>query len=1016
MRPANDMPSLRQPSGRGRVILIAAAVVLFLLVTSLRQIADFWTDFLWFESVELQSVWSRTLAAKVGLGVFFVVLLFVLLWLNLQIADRLSPVFHPMGPEDDLLNRYHQIVDQRAGGLRVTVALVFALITGLSMSGQWNEWLQFTHAREVGQVDPQFGLDIGFYLFRLPFLVAVVDWLFASLVIVIIVTTVAHYLNGGIRLQSPLERVTPQVKVHLSVLLAVLALVKGADYYLQRFSILFSTRGTVDGASYMEVNAQLPALHLLLFIAVGAFVLFLVNISRRGWALPAVAVGIWLFVQLVVGGVYPWVYQRFVVTPEESAKETVTIERNIAATREAYGLEVEEKNFSVSVNPADGVRAVTENATVTRNVQLLDPERVLDAFNKKQSVQAPLSFNRVATDRYVMNLADGTPEPTQVVISNREMSTQDVPSPSWQSEKLNYTHGYGFALAAGNAVAQDGAPNFAVYGVPVRNTTAIQLNDQRPNNYYFSPSSQVSTIPDYSVVNTESPEFDYAQGQGVPREEGDSGGVAIDSFLKRAAFYLRFNDFDLLISKYIQDDSRILYVRDIRQRAMAAAPFLAFDSNPYPAVVDNRTYFILDAYTTSSHYPNSQHYPSGGTDPSVLRERPFNYVRNSVKVVVDSYSGDMKFYVMDETDPVIRVWQDAYPELFVTKSIMSKSLRDHLRYPEDLFTVQTDLWGRYHISDPAKFYNRDGAWEPPAQPAEKPAPPAAGNQAVQSPLAVGPQAVEQRSKMKLDRMRPNYVLNQLQDDVRANFMLLRAYQPFSEEDNKLQLTSFMVARCDGDDLGKLQVYRVDSDREVEGAGYVANQMQTNAEVSGKVSLLNQQGSSVLFGDLQLVPIDRTLVFVRSMYVVTNDTPLVQNVILSWGPNVYVEPTLRAALQRAFPTSDPQTWEATQRLFQPGTVPPPGTPPGTGPSAPSSAPPVSGDVQALLSDATRLYNEAQEAQLRGETVEWARKTEEAEALVRRANAAASPSTTATTAPPPESSTTSTSTAAPAAPAP
>jgi uncharacterized membrane protein (UPF0182 family) len=467
MRPANDMPGLRQPSGRGRIILIVAAVALFLFVTSLRQIAEFWTDFLWFQSVDLESVWSRTLGAKVGLGAFFVLLLFVLLWLNLQIADRISPAFHPLGPDDDLLNRYHQIVDQRAGGLRVIVALILAVITGGGMSGRWSEWLLFTNAGTVGRNDPQFDLDLGFYLFRLPFLAAVVDWMFASLVIVILVTTVAHYVNGGIRLQSPLERVTPQVKMHLSVLLAALALVKAADYYLQRYQILFSTRGAVDGASFMEVNAQLPALNLLLFIAVAAVLLFLVNISRRGWALPAVAVGIWLFVQLVVGGIYPFVYQRFVVTPEESAKESVAIQRNITATREAYGLDdVEEKDFQVSDNVADGVKAIDDNPSITRNVQLLDPDRVLDAFRKKQSVKAPLTFNRVATDRYPMVVPDGSgaTELTQVVIANREMSTADVPSPSWQSEKLNYTHGYGFALAAGNAVDQDGAPAFAVSG------------------------------------------------------------------------------------------------------------------------------------------------------------------------------------------------------------------------------------------------------------------------------------------------------------------------------------------------------------------------------------------------------------------------------------------------------------------------------------------------------------------------------------------------------------------------
>jgi uncharacterized membrane protein (UPF0182 family) len=1002
------------------------AVALFLLVTSIRQIAEFWTDFLWFQSVELESVWSRTLGAKVGLGAFFVMLLFVLLWLNLQIADRISPAFHPMGPDDELLSRYHQIVDQRASGVRVLVAFLFAVVTGGGMASRWNDWLLFTNAVDVGRTDPQFGNDIGFYLFKLPFLVAVTDWLFASLVIVLLVTTVAHYVNGGIRLQSPVERVTPQVKAHLSVLLAALALVKASQYFLERYEVLFSTRGTVDGASYMEVNAQLPALNLLLLIALAAFVLFLVNIRRRGWALPAVAVGIWLFVWVVAAGAYPFVFQRFIVTPEESAKEQTTIRHNIDATREAYGLtDVDEKDFEASDKPDEGAKSITANPSITRNVQLLDPDRVLDAFNKKQSIQAPLEFNRVATDRYPMVTPDGSSELTQVVIANREMSTADVPSPSWQSEKLNYTHGYGFALAAGNAVDQDGAPSFAVQGVPVTHTSAIDVNDERPDNYYFNqPAGQASTIPDYSVVDTGSPEYDYAKGQGVPRSvEGNSGGVVIDSFLKRAAFYVRFTDFDLLLSNYITDQSRILYVRDIRQRALAVAPFLAFDSSPYPAVVDGRTVFILDAYTTSERYPNAQHYPNDGSDLPLLRRRAFNYVRNSVKVVVDTYSGSLKFYVVDETDPLIQAWQHAYPELFTPPAGITRSLREHLRYPEDLFTVQTDMWGRYHIDDPAKFYNRDGAWEPPPQPSDQPVPTDRAAAAAQSAAAQNAGLIEQRSLMKLDRMRPNYVLNQLQDDARPNFMIQRAYQPYSEETNKQQLTSFIVGRSDGDDLGKLQVYRVKG-AEVEGAAYVANQMQTNGTVSEKVSLLNQQGSSVLFSDLQLVPIDKTVVYVRSMYVVTNNTPLVQYVILSWGPNVYVEPTLRAALKRAFPDSDPQTWEALARGVAPTSTPPgttnPSAPPGTGPAPPSTAPPAVGDVQALLNDAGRLFDEAADAQKAGNTVLWAQRLEEAEQRVRDANRALSGSTTTapvtTTVASPSSTTTAPSTTAPPAPPP
>lgn len=1005
MSTADDLPLLRRPAGRNRIVLILVAVALFLLVTSLRQIAELWTDLLWFQSVGLQSVWTTTLATKVGLGVFFVALLFVLLWLNLFIADRASPPFHPLGPDDDLLTRYHQLVDRRAGALRVIVAAVFAIVTGGGMSSQWNEWLLFTNGVQVGRTDPQFGLDLGFYLFRLPFLTAAVDWLFASLVIVLLVSTVAHYLNGGIRLQASYERVTAQVKAHLSVLLALLALVKAIDYYLQRFQVLYSTRGAVDGASFTEDKAQLPALNLLLFIALAAFVLFLVNIRWRGWALPAVGVGLWLFVQLVIGQAYPAVYQRFIVTPEESAKEAVPIARNIAATREAYGLDgVEEKEFQASDSAADAAQAIDANPTITRNVQLLDPNRVLDAFQRKQSVQAPLVFNRVATDRYRMRAPDGTDELTQVVIANREMSVTAVPSKSWQSEKLNYTHGYGFALAAGNAVDQSGAPNFAVYGVPLQATDAFTVNDQRLNNYYFNQvptgAQSAPTIPDYSVVDTDSAEFDFARNKATTRHVDDkAGGVPIDSFLRRAAFYLRFGDFDLLLSQYIKDESRILYLRDIRQRALAAAPFLAFDSSPYPAVVDGETVYVLDAYTTSDYYPNAQHYPNERLDVPSLRFRSFNYVRNSVKVVINTYSGDMKFYVVDENDPIVRAYQQAFPDLFTPRAEISQSLREHLRYPEDLFTVQTDMWGRYHISDPDAFYNRDGAWEPPPRPAETPSPPAGAAGAAQVANQPG-SLVDTRSKVKLDRMAPSYVLNQLQDDPRPNFMLLRSFQPYSTGDEtKLKLTSFMVARCDGDDLGKLQIYHL-TGPEVLGPAYVASQMQTNNVVSSKVSLLDQHGSSVLFSDLMVVPIDRTIVFVRSMYVVANDTPLVQFVVVSWGSNIYIDTTLRAALRAAFPRSDPQTWEeerspAPDETGSSGETGGSSSSSSTIPPAPPSSTASDSDVALVLDEATRLYDEAADAQRRNDTEVWIQKLNEAEARVRDAQKLAAGASTTTT---------------------
>lgn len=1022
MREPNDMPrSRRGAPGRGRVFLIIAAILLFLLFTSLRQIAEFWTEYLWFDSVNFSKVWSKTLFMKLELGALFTGVFFLVLWINLLIADRISPKFRPLGPDEELLHRYHLLVDRRAGTLRVVISAVFAVITGAGMSAQWQEWVLFNNGGDFGVADPQFQMDVGFYVFRLPFLVAVVDWLFASLVIVLLISAVAHYLNGGIRLQSPFERVTPQVKAHLSVLLAMLALAKAADYYLQRFQILFSERGVVNGGSYTEVNAQLPALSLLLFIAVMSLLLFLLNIRRRGWVLPIVAVGLWAFVQLAVGTAYPAIFQRIVVVPEESTKEAQAISNNIKATRAAYGLDkIVTKDFSASPDIAEATRAVDRHPETVRNIQLLDPKNINETFQKLQSQVSPSAFARVATDRYMMKIPGGTSALTQVVVANREVNASSIPQQRWEGLHLSYTHGYGLALAAGNAVTQGGAPDFAVRDIPVVTVAdKIDLPVTQPNNYYFNtpggPNSDQAI--QYSIVGTTAPEFDFEKTtqQDQAKSYAGSGGVALDSLGRRVAFFLKFNDPNLLISQFITDQSRILFLRDIRQRAVTAAPFLEFDSNPYPVVENGHTVYVLDAYTTSDNYPNSQRMPRSASND--LRNENFNYVRNSVKAVIDTYDGSVSFYVVDNKDPVVEAWKAAFPELFKEIATMSQDLRQHLRYPEDIFNVQTDMWGRYHIDDPSSFYSKTDAWEPP------PAPVTEIEKANIQAAISGPAAAAAGVSVKGPRMAPYYVMNQLPGDARANFMLMRQYQPFSDNDSKPDLTSFIVARCDGDDLGQLQLYKMSNQQAVDGPSVVGPSMLSDPTVSSKITQLNQQGSKVLLSDLIMVPLDRSVLYVRSLSLVTDGAaqqklPLVRAVIVSINKKVVIADTLRDALERLLPGSKPQTLEGgtdaagtplpditpTPPTTGPGSSVPgstPGSTPGSVPTSIPSLPPGSGDAAGLIAAANQDLIDAQRALDNADLAEYQRKVNEASRKIAEARALQSGSTTTSTVPTPSS---------------
>lgn len=991
MRAPTDLP--RRPprsTNRRRAILLVGAVVLFLLITSLRGIAGFYTDYLWFDSLGEVSVFRGVLGAKVALAAIFTGTFFVLLWANLVIADRLAPPFRPGGPDEEFLERYHDLVAGRTGRVRAGVSILLALIAGATVSEEWNSWILFTNGGEFGIEDRQFGTDIGFYVFKLPFLSFAAGWLFASLLIVLIVTAVAHYLNGGIRVGSMGQRVTPQVKAHLSVLLGLLALVKAGGYWLQRYDLTVSTRGFVDGAGFTDVKAQLPAINLLLLISIAGFVLFIVNIWRRGWTLPVVGIGLWALVAVIAGAIYPQVIQRVQVTPNESTKEAPYIERNIEATLAAMGLsedKVEVVPFELNTE-VDSIDLAANEASV-RNIRVWDPsdEILGQTFSQRQRTREFYSVNDVDIDRYTVG-----GEATQVVLSVRDLDQGAIPQGSWVARHLSYTHGYGAIVAPANAKAASGMPVFVARDVPYRTDEEAFRLEEPYESVYFGEK-----LGSYAVVGTKAREIHY-QGETETeyRDYEGTDGVALDGFLRRAAFALRFAEPNLMISSQLTSTSKVLYVRDIRQRAEMLAPFLHFDADPYPVIVGGRIKWILDAYTTTNRYPYAQRADTEQVSNASGLRHGFNYVRNSVKAVIDAYDGDVTFYAMDDEDPILSAYRSAFPRLFTDGDRMPDDLRAHLRYPEDLFRVQTNMWTKYHVSDVQSFYGSNDQWDVARDPGTSGSASTRGT----TTTAAGATPTTAPPNSRSRRIDPYYLFTQLPGRDQPEFVLLRPFVPFARDDRGQELTAFMVGQSDGDSYGKLVVYEMPRGAAVEGPALVQGAIQSDTAVGEQETLLDAGGSEVDYGALTFIPIDGGLVYVRPFYVTstTQRVPGLEKVIVYFEGSVAIRDTLQEALVAVFGRS-PNTREEGF-----GGTDPTGTAIPGDPAAPDQQGSSLERVARLLAEADDLATQADEALANKDLAEYQRlnqqareKTREAERLLEEDLATRSTPTTTTTVP-------------------
>jgi uncharacterized membrane protein (UPF0182 family) len=947
MRPASDMPSRRRlPRLSTRLVVVALALTILIVIVFGRAMARFYVDALWFDALGRDDVFWGQIRAKLSLfGLFFGIFL-VVAGVNLYLADRAAPSTFPANMHP-YVERFHELFGHRLRFIRYVTALVLAFILALPASSRWQEWLLFRHGKSFGVDDPQFGVDVGFYVFTLPFLTFAIDWLFAALVIVLLLTLAAHLLNGGVMFTSSAPTIRPATRVHLAALLAVLAAVKAADYWISRYSLTNETRGFVQGATYTVVNAQIPSMMLLMLVALVTAGLFIWTIRSNRWRVPMISSAIWLTLAIVAGLIYPAFVQWAIVRPNQGEREAPYIDRNVTATRAALGLdEVVRMPVQFSRLTTDDVEA---DVQPLRNVRMLNPTQMLSRFDRDRGEVAGLKIADLDVDRYA--LSEGS-DREQVLIAAREPDLGNVPNRSWQGEHLTSTRGCGLVMAAASKVTTQDRPGY------------VSVDLERPE-LYFSPD-----IGGYAVART-----DVAENPCTPSADPYSGtaGVQMSSFVRRAAFALAFLDYNVLGSGAINSDSQMLWIRSVVDRAQRLAPFLDFDGDPYPVVVEGGVQWVVDAYTSTSRYPYAQRIGNVQLSDATGLSRDSNYVRNSVKVAVDAYTGEVTFYVVDTDDPIVRAWRSAFPDLFSDVEQMPAELRAHLRYPEDLFRVQSEAYSKYQV-EASNFFSRDGAWSvaqaPPIDRDDT-------GEVVTPASGVADAANEFAAESNAARFIPYYTMFADPDTGQNEFVIIRPFVPFSPNDGRTDLQGYLTASSDPSTYGRLISYVVDQDLLPPGPLRVADQAVSEQDINPELNLLasEENGSKVRFGDLQLVPIGDGLLYVRPVYVVPpSGVTEFRYVIVSTGTNAVLGRDLDSAVAQLFAGFDGVIGDRIADDADPGDVDeqPPVDEPGEAP-----------DAQALLEEAERLFDEADAQLQEGQLGEYQRLITEAQVKVAEA---------------------------------
>jgi uncharacterized membrane protein (UPF0182 family) len=780
--------------------------------------------------------------------------------------------------EADNLERYRAQIEpiRRWVFLGIVAALIY--FGGSSGSVFWSTWLQFKNATPFGQTDPQFGLDISFFAFKLPMYQALISWGISLVLISTVAAVAVHYLYGGIRPQAQTERTTTAARVQISVLLGFLVLLKAVAYWYDRYALALKENRLITGMTFTDVNALLPAKAILAAIALVCALLFFANIFRRSWLLPTAGTALLVISSVLIAGIYPSAIQQFTVKPSESSKEAPFIQRNIDSTRAAYGIDgvvMQDYNATLTTNAGQ----LADDAATIANIRLMDPNVLAATFRQLQQIKPYYTFpESLDVDRYTVN---GVSRDTVVAV--RELNIEGNPSRNWINDHLVYTHGFGFVAAFGNTRDADGKPTFAVGDLP----STKGLGEFEPRIYFGE------NVPDYSIiggVKTNTPvEFDYpddasANGQKNVTYSG-KGGVPAGSTINKLLFAIKYQEQRILLSNLINKDSKILFERNPRDRVAKVAPWLTLDGDPYPAIVDGKIQWIIDGYTTSASYPYSQTTTLSTATTDALTansaavtaqaNRTVNYIRNSVKATVDAYDGTVTLYQWDEKDPVLATWMKAFPGTVTPKSKMSAQLLEHIRYPEDLFRVQREVLSSYHVKTADAFYGGQDFWRVP-----------------RDPSTFGANASAQP---------PYYLTLQMPGSKTPSFSLTTPFVPRGGREN---LSAFAVVNSTaGADYGKLTVLQLPRSTNVAGPSQVASNFEAKPEVANSLSLLRQGGSDVVLGNLLTLPVGNGLLYVQPVYVKATSNaaayPLLQKVLVSFGDQIGYDDTLKGALDQVF---------------------------------------------------------------------------------------------------------------------
>jgi uncharacterized membrane protein (UPF0182 family) len=863
---------------RNRNPLVITAAILFALGALVAYFSGFYIDWLWFKSVDFTTVWSTVLVTKIQLFLIVGLITSLVISLNIFLAYQRRPLYVPTSIEVSGLERLRAQVEPIRRWVFLGIVLALAYFGGTSGMVFWREWMLFKNSTEFGVKDPQFGLDISFFAFRLPMWQALIGWAISTLVLATLASAFIHYMYGGIRTQVQADRTTVAARVQISVLLGLIVLLKAVAYWFDRYALALKESRLITGLTYTDVNATLPAKAILSAIAVVCAILFFANIIRRSWLLPAAGTALLVVSSVLIAGIYPGAIQQFQVKPSESSKEAPYIQRNIDATRSAYDLDgVVMQDYNATLSTSAGQLA--KDAATIANIRLMDPNVLSATFRQLQQIKPYYTFpESLDVDRYTVNGVS-----RDAVVAVRELNIDGNPSRNWINDHLVYTHGFGFVAAYGNQVDADGKPNFLVGDLP----PTKGLGAFQPRVYFGE------NVPDYSIIggkkSNEPVEFDYpddtsANGQKNYTYTG-KGGVPVGSTINKLLFAIKYGEQRILLSNLINADSKILYNRSPRERVAKVAPWLTLDGDPYPAIVDGKITWIIDGYTTSAGYPYSRStslatatndaLTANSASITAQSNRAVNYIRNSVKATVDAYDGSVTLYQWDTKDPVLQTWMKAFPNTVKPKSAISKGLLEHIRFPEDMFRVQRDILSSYHVKSSAAFYGGQDFWRVP-----------------RDPSTFGANAGAQP---------PYYMTVQMPGAATPAFSLTTPFVPRGGREN---LSAFAAVNSTaGPDYGKITVLQLPRSTNIAGPSQVASNFEAKPEVANALSLLRQGGSDVVLGNLLTLPVGNGLLYVQPVYVrATGNSsayPLLQKVLVSFGDVIGFDSSLKGALDQVF---------------------------------------------------------------------------------------------------------------------